>query len=107
VFVGDITKYYPRLGVAELLVRAGPLKVGDALWIIGETTGALRTQVTGIRVGDEGVSATQAEKGLIAAIPVPGKVRTGGQGLPNHLTTQGRQGFEAFAKSGPLSCSAA
>jgi U32 family peptidase len=77
VFVGDITKYYPRLGVAEVLVLAEPLTTGDELWVLGETTGAVRIQVTELRIGEAGTPATQACKGVVAAFAVNGKVRTG------------------------------
>lgn len=77
VFAGEITKFYPRLGVAEALVRAGPITVGDELWILGDTTGAVRTKIIELRIGDEGTPVTQADKGVIAAFPVSGKVREG------------------------------
>jgi len=75
VFVGEITKYYPRIGVAEGLVRAEPVRLGDELWILGDTTGAIRTKVTDLRTGEDGTPATQAGKGIAAAFPVPEKVR--------------------------------
>jgi len=77
VFVGEITKYYPRLGVAEGFVRAEPIRLGDELWILGDTTGAIRAKVTELRIGEEGTPATQAGKGIRAAFPVPEKVRVG------------------------------
>lgn len=79
IFVGKITNYYPRLGVAEVGVRAEPLSVGDDIWILGGTTGAVRTRVSELRVGDPGTPAARADKGEIAALPVPGKVRAGDQ----------------------------
>jgi len=79
VFVGEITKYYSRIGVAEVLVRAGCLRVGDAIWILGDTTGAVRAEVTELRTGEKGDPVTQADKGVLAAFPVPEKVRTGDQ----------------------------
>lgn len=77
VFVGEITKYYPRLGVAEGFVRAEPIALGDDLWIFGDTTGAVRTKVTDLRIGQEGTPADRAEKGVLASFPVPEKVRVG------------------------------
>jgi putative protease len=77
VFVGEITKYYPRIGVAEGLVRAESIRLGDELWILGDTTGAVRTKVTELHVGEEGTPATQADKGVLASFPVPEKVRAG------------------------------
>jgi len=79
VFIGKITKYYARIGVAETLVSSGPIRLGDELWILGETTGAVRMKITELRIGEEGVPATQAGKGVVVAFPVPGKVRAGDQ----------------------------
>ncbi|MEI6035321.1 MAG: peptidase U32 family protein [Verrucomicrobiae bacterium] len=79
VFVGEITRYYPRLGVAEALVRAEPIRLGDELWILGDATGATRTRVAELRTGEEGAPATQAGKGTLAAFPAPEKVRVGDQ----------------------------
>jgi putative protease len=77
VYVGDITKYYPKLGVAEVLVRADPLTVGEEVWIIGATTGAVRQGVTELRLGEAGTPANRAGKGEVAAFAVTGKVRVG------------------------------
>jgi len=79
VFAGEITKYYSRIGVAEVMVRAGSIRVGDGIWILGDTTGAVRAEVTELRTGKKGDSVSQAEKGVLAAFPVPEKVRTGDQ----------------------------
>lgn len=79
IFAGEITKYYSRIGVAEVLVRAGSIRVGDELWILGDTTGAVRVKVIELRTGEEGSPVTQADKGVLAAFPVPEKVRVGDQ----------------------------
>ncbi len=77
VFVGEITKYYGKIGVAEVAVRAEAVEVGDEFWVIGETTGAVRLPVKELRVGAEAVSALRAEKGEFASFPVGVKVRAG------------------------------
>jgi putative protease len=78
-FVGEITKYYPRIGVAEGFIRAGSIRLGDELWILGKITGAVRTTVTELRIGEEATPSDQADKGFLAAFPVPEKVRVGDQ----------------------------
>ena len=88
VFIGKIVKYYPRLAVAEVLVRGEPIAVGDDVWILGNTTGAIRTKVTDLRIGEDGTPATRADKGVIAAFAVPEKVRVGDQ-LYRIVTTTG------------------
>ncbi len=79
VFVGKIIKYYARQGVAEVLVNAEPLTVSVDVWILGETTGALRVPVTELRVGDAGMPVASAGQSEVAAFAVPVKVRTGDQ----------------------------
>ncbi|MEI8339957.1 MAG: peptidase U32 family protein [Verrucomicrobiota bacterium] len=79
VFIGKITKYYSRIGVAETLVIAEPIKLGDELWILGETTGAVRAKATELRTGEAGTPSTRADKGELVAFPVPEKVREGDQ----------------------------
>lgn len=44
-FVGKITHYFPKVGVAELLCQAGKLKVGDEIYVQGPTTGSLRLKI--------------------------------------------------------------
>ena len=77
VFVGQITKIYPRIGVAETTVCFGPLQLSDELWVIGETTGAVRIKLTELRIGDEATSVTSVEKGETVAFPISEKVRVG------------------------------
>jgi putative protease len=79
VFVGKITKYYARSGVAEVLLNASPLSVGDQVWVLGETTGALRLPVTELRIGDPAATVLRAEPGATAAFPVATKLRPGDQ----------------------------
>ncbi len=78
-FAGEITRHYARIGVAEVHVRAGSIRVGDEIWIMGKTTGAVRTKITELHVGDEGKPVASAEKGVQASFPVPEKVRAGDQ----------------------------
>ncbi|MFA6962090.1 MAG: peptidase U32 family protein [Opitutaceae bacterium] len=79
VFVGKITKYYARQGVAEAVVNAEPLTVGAEVWILGKTTGAIRVPVTELRVGEAGTLVASAGQGEVVAFAVPVKVRTGDQ----------------------------
>ena len=77
VFIGQITKYYPRIGVAETVINFGPLVVNDELWVIGEKTGAVRIRITELRIGDSNAPVPQAEKGEAISFPVSEKVRVG------------------------------
>ena len=78
-FAGEITKYYARIGVAEALIRAGSLSLGDEVWILGNTTGAVRVKISELRTGKEGAPVTRADRGVLAAFPAPEKVRAGDQ----------------------------
>ena len=73
VLVGKVTKYYSRLGVAEVAVQANTFKLGDKLLITGNATGAMYLTADEIRYDLEPVE--QAEQGWLVSIPVPGKVR--------------------------------
>ena len=73
VLVGKVTKYYSRLGVAEIAVQASTFKLGDKLLITGNATGAMYLTADEIRYDLKPV--TQAEQGWLVSIPVPGKVR--------------------------------
>ena len=72
--VGRVTKYFSRIGVAEVSVDATTFQIGDRLFISGPTTGALWVDVTEIHDND-GHPTTIAQQHQLAAIPVPEKVR--------------------------------
>ena len=72
-YVGKGIKYYSKLGVAEFLIEAGELNVGDKLLVIGPTTGAVYLTAEEIRYELQPVST--APKGQHISISVPCKVR--------------------------------
>lgn len=72
-YVGKGIKYYSKLGVAEFLIEAGELNVGDKLLVIGPTTGAVYLMAEEIRYELQPVST--AHKGQHISISVPCKVR--------------------------------
>lgn len=72
--VGRVTKYFSRIGVAEVSVDATTFQVGDRLFISGPTTGALWVDVAEIHDND-GHPTDIARQHQLAAIPVPEKVR--------------------------------
>ncbi len=49
VYVGRVTNYYNKIGVAEILLETQNLKVGDEILITGETTGAYEDIVEELR----------------------------------------------------------
>ena len=72
-YVAKGIRYYSKLGVAEFLMEAGELHVGDEAWIIGPTTGAIPITIEEIRVDLKPVEKTV--KGEHFSIAVPEKIR--------------------------------
>lgn len=50
VYVGKCTNFFQKIGVAEFLLEASELSVGDEILVTGETTGAYQDVVEEIRV---------------------------------------------------------
>jgi putative protease len=61
IYVGKCTNFFQKLGVAEFLLEAQYLEVGDEILITGETTGAYEDHVKEMRVKLEPVQ--KVEKG--------------------------------------------
>lgn len=65
-FIGKITNYFKRSGVAEITLEAGNFSVNDDLFIIGPTTGVLEIKPQEIRCND--ISVDNVSKGDICSI---------------------------------------
>lgn len=72
-YIGKITNYFVKAGVAEVKIETGNLKPGDQIVILGNTTGVLDETVREIRVDEKPV--LQAQKGDTCSIPVSTIVR--------------------------------
>lgn len=72
-YIAKGVRYFSKLGVAEFLMEAAELKVGDEVVITGPTTGAVIVTIDEIRVDLKPVE--KAVKGESISIPVPCKVR--------------------------------
>ena len=75
VYVGKVTNWFDRIGVAEITVESAPLKMGDRVMIIGRTTGVEELTVEDMRVEFE--PAAEAPKGVRCSLAVPHKVHRG------------------------------
>ena len=75
LYVGQITNYFSKLGVAEIRMETHDLNVGDEIMIIGPTTGVYEDTVEEIRVDLKPVQ--QTVKGEACSLPVKSLVRRG------------------------------
>jgi putative protease len=75
LFIGQVTNYFSRLGVAEIRVETHDLNMGDPIMIIGPTTGVYEDSIRELRLDDGPVQ--QAVKGELCSIPVNDVVRRG------------------------------
>ncbi len=73
VYVGKGVKYFSNIGVAEFVIEASELNVGDRLLITGPTTGALFLEAEEVRYELRPVQT--ARKGMHISFKVPEKVR--------------------------------
>ncbi len=75
VYVGKITNYYSRIGVAEVKLEAGELKLGDTIHIIGKKTGVVRQKVESMQMDRKPLEKVQAP--AVIGLKVVEKVRPG------------------------------
>ena len=73
IYVGKITNYFAKIGVAEVLLEAQNLQVGDKILITGETTGAYEDILEEIRYELQPVD--KVEKGSLFSIKTKELVR--------------------------------
>jgi putative protease len=72
-YIGKITNYFAKIGVAEVTMETGELKIGDDYVILGPSTGVIEGKIEEIRVDEKPVG--QTFKGEICSIPVKETVR--------------------------------
>ena len=73
IYVGKVTNYFSKIGVAELLIEASSLDKGDDIMIIGPTTGVYEARIEELRVEEK--PSEQALQGSTCSIPVGNLVR--------------------------------
>lgn len=67
VYVGKVTNFFKNISVAEVLIEASTLEVGEEVFFSGETTGILETKIEQLRVDLNIVQkAIQSQKCSIA-----------------------------------------
>ncbi len=75
MYVGKVTNYYSKLGVAEIKIETNDLKKGEEIKILGPTTGVYEDVIEEIRVDLKPTEKTV--KGEFCSIPVKSLVRRG------------------------------
>jgi len=73
VYTGKVSNYFDRIGVAEVLIETGELKVGDTIVIVGPTSGAIETEIKELRVDE--INCDTASKGERCSLPLEEAVR--------------------------------
>jgi putative protease len=66
VFLGEVTNFYHRIGVAEVLLRNANISVGDEILIFGKTTAAFFLRVSELQIKHQDVK--NAQKGDLVGI---------------------------------------
>ncbi len=72
-YVGRITNWYEKLGVAEITLETGTIAVGSHLLVTGPTTGVVECDVRELRLDTGAVPS--ASKGDVCSVPLATKVR--------------------------------
>lgn len=78
VYVGKVVNYYKKISVAEVLVEAAPLAVGEEIFFMGATTGVAEQRLTELH-GPEGEVTAQVVQGQLCAIRTEQLIRRGDQ----------------------------
>lgn len=67
IFVGHVTHYFQKAGIAEIAIDAHEIKKGDHLVIMGKTTGVMYVDADSVRKDDD--------SSKLVTVPVPDRVR--------------------------------
>lgn len=69
-FIGKITHYYPKLGVASLYLNAGTLKLEDNIFIIGKTTGIIKHKIISMQINKKIVRKVKKSQDVAIKLPL-------------------------------------
>ena len=78
VYVGKVVNFYKKISVAEVLVEAAPLEVGEEIFFMGATTGVAEQRLEELH-GPEGETTARVEQGVLCAIRTEALIRRGDQ----------------------------
>ena len=98
-YVGKITNWFDRVGVAEITLASGSIAVGDDLLVIGATTGVFELTVSEIRIDLR--PAPRAVKGEVCSIPIHRSAETPCGEVPHPAGTSGHSGLSGHSQPFP------
>jgi len=75
VYIGKVTNYFSKIGVAEIKIESHSLKVGEEIKIIGDTTGVYEDIIKEVRLDLEPVE--EVKKGDVCSFATKELVRRG------------------------------
>lgn len=75
VYVGKVTNFFKKIGVAEVLVEAAPIMEGESLVWMGETSGVVEQCAEGLTLHEKVVK--EVPQGVYCSIKVPQLLRRG------------------------------
>ncbi|MDE5637077.1 MAG: U32 family peptidase [Alistipes sp.] len=78
VYVGKVTNFYKRLSVAEVMVEAAPLAVGEEIFFMGATTGVAEQRLAELHAED-GTPTDAVRQGTLCSIRTDTAIRRGDQ----------------------------
>ena len=78
VYVGKVTNFYKRISVAEVLVEAAPLSVGEEIFFMGATTGIAEQTLAELHDTD-GTPAQSVAQGTLCAVHTDTPIHRGDQ----------------------------
>jgi putative protease len=68
-FIGKIYHYYPKINVGLIKLNSGKIKLNDEIYILGKTTGVIKTKIETIEINHKSVS--EAKKGDNIGLKLP------------------------------------
>jgi len=71
IYAGEVKRFFPRLGVADILIRTGPLNIGDKILVTGKNTPADYFAIEEMQKDKHAVRS--AQKGERVGIKLPFK----------------------------------
>jgi len=72
-YIGKVLNYYKDIEVAHILIESGQIKIGDEIFIMGETTGIVEIKLEKMSVNDK--DDITAKRGDEVTIKVSSLVR--------------------------------